>query len=210
MFSSNPTRAHGSIVLIKTRKHGTFRPALKSLVQQNNAKDVEETSRKGFAEFKDGNPKDAIKTLTSLKGIGPATASLMLSVYNPDKAPFFSDELFRWAFFESGRGNGWDRRIKYTAKEYAELYDKVQELISRLNVSAVDTEKVAYVLGKEGPVGGDDAREDLGKSTKRKLEELEGNTAVHVGGEKLTAKAGKEEATEANAGGRPKRKSRKK
>lgn len=130
------------------RKHGTFRPTLKALVQQNDAKAVEQATRKGFASFKYGDPKAAITNLTKLRGIGPATASLMLSVLRPDKAPFFSDELFRWAFFEPGKGNGWDRPIKYNMKEYQMLYDKARELGERLGVSVVDAEKVAFVLGK--------------------------------------------------------------
>ena len=84
-----------NLLLRSIRKHGTFRPTLKALVQQNEAKQVESTTRKGFAEFSGDKSTDALKTLTTLRGIGPATASLLLSVYDPDNAPFFSDELFR-------------------------------------------------------------------------------------------------------------------
>lgn len=149
-------------------------------MQQNSPEDVNDISRKGFAEFEDGRRKDSIKTLSTLRGIGPATASLMLSVYAPEKAPFFSDELFRWSFYETGKGNGWDRRIKYTAKEYDEMYEKVQALLGRLDVSAIDAEKVAYVLGKHDPsMAG--AREDSSKSAKRKAGELDGGIAGRNG-----------------------------
>lgn len=117
-------------------------------MKQNDAKTIEDASRKGFIQYQESGSKDALKTLSTLRGIGPATASLLLSVYDPDKAPFFSDELFRWAFFESSNGRGWDRRIKYTAKEYAELCEKISELLGRFNVRAVDAEKVAYTIGK--------------------------------------------------------------
>lgn len=130
------------------RKHGTFRPTLKALVQQNDAKAVEQASRKGFASFRFGDLKAAITNLTKLRGIGPATASLMLSVLCPDKAPFSSDEFFRWAFFEPVKGKGWDRPIKYNIKEYQMLYERARELEERLGVSVVDAEKVAFVLGK--------------------------------------------------------------
>lgn len=136
-------------------------------MQGNSSENIKVTSGKGFEQFQEGGPKNAIKTLTELKGIGPATASLMLSVLDPQKAPFFSDELFRWALFKSGRGNGWDRRIKYTAKEYAELYVKVEQLLKRLGVAAVDAEKVAYVLGKQG-LATASTKEDLASSRKRK------------------------------------------
>lgn len=152
---------------------------------------MERTSRTGFREYKEDKPKDAIKTLSSLRGIGPATASLMLSAAYPTTAPFFSDELFRWTFYESGKGNGWDRRIKYTAKEYADLYEKVHELVDRLSISAVDAEKVAYVLGKDD-ASGTRSREDLGKSSKRKADEIDHGVAVRTGSSKTDAATGTE------------------
>lgn len=86
--------------------------------------------------------------LVTLKGIGPATASLLLSTLNPQEIPFFSDELFLWALWGNKTGNRWDRKIKYSAKEYRELLAKVNQLRERLGASALDAEKVAYVLGK--------------------------------------------------------------
>ncbi|KAK4610300.1 hypothetical protein CLAFUW4_13582 [Fulvia fulva] len=131
--------------------HATFRPTLKALVNQNDEDTIAQVTATAFETFsKDpkSNAKPALAELTKLKGIGPATASLLLSVYDPDHAPFFSDELFRWAFCDAGKGKGWDRPIKYTPKEYLELFGKVQELRQRLEVKAVEAEKVAYVLGK--------------------------------------------------------------
>lgn len=83
-----------------------------------------------------------------MKGIGPATAALLLSTGDPDKLPFFSDELFRWAFWENKSGAGWDRKIKYSVKEYCELKEKVDEMRARIGKGAIEAEKVAYVLGK--------------------------------------------------------------
>ncbi|EME44721.1 hypothetical protein DOTSEDRAFT_98624, partial [Dothistroma septosporum NZE10] len=131
--------------------HGTFRPKLKALVNQNDEETIGEVTANAFEPFsKDprSNAKPALAELTKLKGIGPATASLLLSVYDPDHTPFFSDELFRWAFWSPAKGKGWDRSIKYTPKEYLELFEKVQELCERLEVKAIEAEKVAYVLGK--------------------------------------------------------------
>lgn len=113
---------------------------------------------KGFAAYTGAadSIKPSLNTLAQLKGIGPATASLLLSVCNPEIAPFFSDELFRWSHFEGGKGQGWDREIKYTLKEYLELFERVQEFRSRWKddygreVASVEIEKVAYVLGKRG------------------------------------------------------------
>ena len=50
---------------------------------------------------------------------------------------------------------GWDRKINYTIKEYRSLFEKVAKLRERLEsdsgkqVSTIDIEKAAYVLGKD-------------------------------------------------------------
>ena len=49
-----------------------------------------------------------------------------------------------------GSPNGWKRSIKYTAKEYELLLQGVTELSGRLGVRAVDMERVAWVLGRNG------------------------------------------------------------
>ncbi|KAF7195791.1 hypothetical protein HII31_02926 [Pseudocercospora fuligena] len=133
--------------------HGTFRPKLKQLVESNAEEDVISTTRSSLTGMSDASisaeqVKATLTGLTALRGIGPATASLVMSVDNPRRAPFFSDELFRWAFHEPAKGKGWDRPIKYTPTEYLKLFEKVEQLVDRLDVSAVDAEKVAYVLGK--------------------------------------------------------------
>ncbi|KAF2279700.1 uncharacterized protein EI97DRAFT_184294 [Westerdykella ornata] len=173
-------------------KHGTFRSKLLQLVQSNPAAQIEQTTKDAFSLFTDAkkdaapgpdldpdpdpDPKAilaALKILTGLRGIGPATASLLLSVYAPGKVPFFSDELFRWAMWAmwaeagtgTGKAQGWKRVIKYNVREYEALVAGVGELRGRLGVSAVEAEKVAWVLGREGvDVGGDfgDEGRDLG------------------------------------------------
>lgn len=118
-------------------------------MQSNDAEVVKQTTKSAFECLP--NAKDALKILTNLKGIGPATASLLLSVAAPDTVPFFSDELFRWCIWdESSTSKGWQRKIKYNAKEYEILLEKVRALLERLHVKAVDAEKVAWVLGKDG------------------------------------------------------------
>lgn len=133
------------------RKHGTYRPALMGLVKQNPADLVKSTTQEAFASFAESkDAMTALKILTRLRGIGPATASLLLSVYQPDTVPFFSDELFRWTHWDGTGKTGWGRSIKYNVTEYKEILAIVEQLRKRLDVAAVDVEKVAYVLGKEG------------------------------------------------------------
>lgn len=135
------------------------------------------TTKEGYEAFTGSTDsvKPSLNALTKLRGIGPATASLLLSVFDPSVAPFFSDELFRWSFFESGKGKGWDREIKYNMKEYLQLFDRVQDLQGRLQkhgrheTSAVEIEKVAYVLGKQALHGvGDKTPQETTQGSKRK------------------------------------------
>nr|OQO30999.1 hypothetical protein B0A51_01238 [Rachicladosporium sp. CCFEE 5018] len=129
--------------------HGTFRPSLKGLVLQNSPEFVLEVTTDGLSTSSDDNLEARLKTLCKLKGIGPATASLLLAVNDPDTVPFFSDELFRWASWKDETAGRWDRKIKYTPKEYRELVARVADFRSRVeSVSAAEIEKVAYVLGK--------------------------------------------------------------
>jgi hypothetical protein len=143
-------------------KHGTFRPKLKALVESND----EDTVHKIIYDLSTntGTPSEKLKLLTQLKGIGPATASLVLSCIWPMEIPFFSDELFRWLHWDGKNadgtnagiktGKGWARSIGYTPKEYQSLIARCQRLQERLSddkskLRFLDIEKVAYVLGKE-------------------------------------------------------------
>ena len=139
------------------RKHGTYRPNLAKLVGSNSVKDVRETTSNAYEVYEaDKEAYDkSITILSKLKGIGPATSSLLLSCYDPVKIPFFSDELYRYLHWEEAKSKGWDRKINYTMKEYKSLFEKVTELRERLEnesgkqVSTIDIEKAAYMLGKD-------------------------------------------------------------
>lgn len=153
-------------------KHGTFRPALLGMAKAHPPDLIRSTTSTAFSQLyddgsvksRDGNrdPIKALKTLTTLRGIGPATASLLLSCADPDKVPFFSDELYRWMMWDepdTAKGRGWARKIGYTDKEYTGLVEKVRACLERLRgeqgweegeVGAMDLEKVAYVLGRKG------------------------------------------------------------
>lgn len=115
------------------------------LVSSNDGKAVEETISKTMgAYWKSSNASAAVDGISKLKGVGPATASLLLSVHDPDRVIFFSDEAFWWLCC-----NGKKDPIKYNTKEYKELNESTQALVKRLRVSATDVEKVAYVLAKD-------------------------------------------------------------
>jgi hypothetical protein len=147
------------------RKHGKWRPRLANLVSSNSPSAIENTTRDAFALHfaKTADLQPALNVLTRLSGIGPASASLLLSVYDPDNVPFFSDEAFRWVNWEEGKGKGWDRKISYSSKEYHAFVEAVRKVRKRLeaesggkSVGAGDIERVGWVIGREvedGTVG---------------------------------------------------------
>ena len=79
-----------------------------------------------------------------LKGIGPATASLLLAVHDPQNVVFFSDELYTWLV-----ADGKKTTIKYTTSEFEELFAKAKAFRDKIKCSPQDLEKVAFVMVKE-------------------------------------------------------------
>ena len=137
-------------------KHGKYRPNLAKLVSSNSLAAVREATKEAFQAYDEDSTAyaKAVSRIGNLKGVGPATASLILSCYDPVGIPFFSDELFRYLYWEEAKSGGWDRKIGYTLKEYRELYDRTQNLRERLKkesrktISALGVEKMAYALAK--------------------------------------------------------------
>ncbi|KAK4136548.1 hypothetical protein BT67DRAFT_416702 [Trichocladium antarcticum] len=122
-------------------RHGKFRPTLMKLVLSNDPSFVKDTVQKAVRHYRDkSDVSGALKILTQLKGIGPATASLLLAVHDADVI-FFADEAFSWLC-----SAGPTPTIKYTLKEYTELNGRARALANRLGVKAVDVERVAFVL----------------------------------------------------------------
>ncbi|KAJ1327783.1 hypothetical protein MN608_07114 [Microdochium nivale] len=150
--SSQPKRqmTHGDVKTLVDWKlrHGKFRPTLMSLVSSNDSVKVADTIKAAMTAY--WNNKDtsaALTAITALKGIGPATAALLLSVHDPKDVIFFSDEAFWWLCC-----GGQKRPIKYNPKEYKTLSDAAQKLSGRIGANALEIEKVAYVLFKEADV----------------------------------------------------------
>lgn len=114
------------------------------LVSSNDPKFVKDTIQEALEAYRpESDAQAALDILTKLKGIGPATASLLLTVHDPENVIFFSDEAYWWVC--CGVHNP---PIKYTAKEYLDLQSRAKEFCQRMGVSATDLEKVSYVLKK--------------------------------------------------------------
>jgi hypothetical protein len=119
------------------------------LVSSNEAAVVQDTVRQAVKHYRDkSDVAGAVDILTRLKGIGPATASLLLAVHDADKVVFFADEAFYWLCCDGAKAP-----IKYNLKEYRELNERAQALAKRLGVRAVDVERVAFVLMRREPPG---------------------------------------------------------
>jgi len=90
---------------------GKFRP-LQKLCDSNNAKDVATRSAKAIELLQTNEWSKAMAELETLKAIGPATASLFLSLFEEQgKLPFMADEALE--------GCGCAR--EYTRNEYSEF-----------------------------------------------------------------------------------------
>ncbi|OBA19364.1 hypothetical protein METBIDRAFT_13656 [Metschnikowia bicuspidata var. bicuspidata NRRL YB-4993] len=120
---------------------GKFRPSLPKLIKSNSPESVLNFSREGYSifmsyiELTGANDwthistedykitiRASLKALCQLKGVGPATASLMLSLLcevTKFAPPFFSDESFMYFIRDPLRPL---QPIKYTVREYVEEF----------------------------------------------------------------------------------------
>ncbi|ODA76113.1 hypothetical protein RJ55_08396 [Drechmeria coniospora] len=153
-------------------RHGKFRPTLMSLVSSNAPSLVQSTIAEAIDAYRSssspppssppssGAIAKAITTLAKLRGIGPATASLLLSVHDPERVIFFSDEAFYWLCSDGSKAS-----IKYNAHEYSALCDRAATLVRRLRVSAMDIERVAYVIMRQPVDDGKVVKEQKARTT---------------------------------------------
>ena len=134
------------------------------LVSSNAPSDVQDTVGRGVRCYRDtGDASAALAILTKLRGIGPATASLLLAVHAPERVVFFADEAFWWLC-----SGGKKDAIKYDAKEYKDLNARAAAVAERLDVRAVDVERVAFVIMREGDGAAEPMRDSKPKAEKKK------------------------------------------
>ncbi|XP_071796874.1 uncharacterized protein [Asterias amurensis] len=101
---------------------GKFRPRLNEMVQENKPDLVESASKKAFKSLP--NLEKAIKEMTVLRAVGPATASAILAAGAPEHAPFMADESMLPI---PGLAP-----LKYTPVQYAQYSAEVKACITRL------------------------------------------------------------------------------
>ncbi|MCL4144444.1 UNVERIFIED_CONTAM: hypothetical protein GTU68_003861 [Idotea baltica] len=106
---------------------GKWRPRLVQFAESNSPDLVEDVSRKAVVLAEQDEIEEAIQKLCCMKGVGPATASAILSACIPEKCAFFADEVAQ-VFLEG--------KLNYTLKEYSSFHDQIVILSDSLNKEA--------------------------------------------------------------------------
>ncbi|KAG0351381.1 hypothetical protein BG005_009166 [Podila minutissima] len=112
-------------------KRGKFRPNLAKLAASNADSVVKAASQKAFALIASSSLKAALAEMSSLKGVGPATASAILCAAAPEKVPFMADETMA-----SVPSLG---PIAYTAGYYLKFAEKVIDKAAALKRKGAKT-----------------------------------------------------------------------
>jgi hypothetical protein len=137
---------HAELVKLTEWKmaRGVWRARNLVLVRGNEPATVEKLSTAALEKVP--HPSEPIATLSKLAGVGPATASAVVSAAAPEVYPFF-DELV--AAQIPGLG-----QVTFTPREYARYAEALRERASRLGASwtATKVERAlwAFVGGKAG------------------------------------------------------------
>ncbi|KAL7005830.1 hypothetical protein EMMF5_004566 [Cystobasidiomycetes sp. EMM_F5] len=123
---------------LKKEDRGKFRP----LMRYANALDpqvVEKTTREAFTQAA-SDMSSAMETLTSLKGVGPATASAILSFGSLDgDCPFLSDEAMQ-AFGLTNKAG----KLDYTLSNWKSLRTLCDDKAKQLNKFTVDQDSAEW------------------------------------------------------------------
>ncbi|KAI1775434.1 kinase-like protein [Hypoxylon cercidicola] len=123
------------------------------LINRNKNNTVQEVTGDAFVDYKENKDIDrAFGILRKLRGVGPARASLLLSLAYPDTVPFFSRPLYRWICRSSE--DIWGPEFQWTTEKYTKILQEIKVLKDKHStrdhqVSAVDVEKVVFVLEYE-------------------------------------------------------------
>lgn len=104
---------------------GKARPALMKHLNSNANEQIQSISKKAFGKSEDGDISGALDILCNgIKGVGPATASAILSLHREDLFVFMDDEVIDCL------GNL--KKRAYTTKVYLDLNQKCTQLANCL------------------------------------------------------------------------------
>jgi len=150
-------------------QRGKWRPRLADLSRTNPPKLVKQVTTDAYPQ----DPAAALKTLTRLKAVGPATASAILALWRPASQPFLSDE----AYAAVGLG-----KPSYTAGECARFAVAMRTRAGESGWGGVDVLERAmwawgveqrHRTGEEDGAGDPRAVELVHKAAAKKEDEME-------------------------------------
>jgi len=133
-----------TIMKFKLRR-GKFRPGLQAMIETNPNNTTKRATREAFEHLGYERPNlETVKqtihlTTKDLKGVGPATASLILSCRN-QWIPFMADE----AYYAAGLG-----KPNYTLKEYLKFVEKMWEKSDQLSHERLVPNRMVDLLWAE-------------------------------------------------------------
>jgi hypothetical protein len=129
----NPSICLEELFQIVEWKFGKGKPrhALWKHLKSIQEKDLKSFSAESFQRAQEGDVKGAVEVLSRLSGVGPATASAILSIYRPENFTFMDDEVIEALYDDGKRG--------YTIKIYLEVNSKCQKIAQDLNETKTDS-----------------------------------------------------------------------
>lgn len=135
------TKEQGIKLIQWKGKRGKFRPALVKYAKEQDDVALREASKEAYdilSNQKDGECMDtsrvmeALGTLTKLRGIGPATASAILSAMD-DRVPFMSDEALLVCL----------GKREYTVQAYRRLVECIQDKYNEITAASNESHDVS-------------------------------------------------------------------
>ena len=107
---------------------GKARPALRKYLSISTDAEVKQKTTEGFGFVEkeiinENDVKAALSAISELSGVGPATASAVLSLYRPEKFVFMDDEVVECLY---------DRKRDYKLSTYLEINEKCAKLAREL------------------------------------------------------------------------------
>ena len=151
-LANNTFNQHDLVRLMKFKLIiGTFRPTLLPLVKSNSEDSIKAANKKLLdfyfsnfpkhkvvdpsQKFNDEQIKSLINIFCELKGVGPATSSLICStLFN--NIPFFCDESFDSIFL--------NEKKLYSMKQYLNYYSALKEKSLSLDISLVNLQRALW------------------------------------------------------------------
>ena len=121
---------------------GKFRP-LMGRVKENSGVSVQASSRKAIAvmqESGESGVKSAAEHLCALRGIGPATASAVLSFLFPDHVAFMADEPLEVCL----------GKRDYSMRAFLRFQEAIREMAETVDLSVADVSSALWATGMIG------------------------------------------------------------